>query len=45
MPHFTTCSTKILTLVITPFWFILPGVLCELAMVPGVYMLLSPKEE
>ena len=34
-----TCSTKTFTLAIAPFLFyflFIPGVLCELAMVPGV---------
>ena len=35
-----TCSTKILTLVIAPFSLILVDILCEIAMVPGVYILL-----
>ena len=35
-----TCSTKILTLVIAPFFLILVDILCEIAMVPGVYILL-----
>ena len=39
------CSAKILTLTITPFLFILVGVLREFAMVPGVYILLSPQKE
>ena len=38
-------TTKILTLVIAPFLFILVGILFEFAMVPGVYILLSPREE
>ena len=33
-----TCSTKILTLEIVPFLFILLGVLCKFTMVPGVYI-------
>ena len=41
---YITCSTKILVLAIAPFLFILVGVLCEFAMVPGVYILLSPHE-
>ena len=44
MPFSITCSTKIHTLhtlAIVPFLFILVGVLCEFAMVPGVYILLS----
>ena len=35
-----TCSTKILTLVIAPFLLILVDILCEIAMVPDVYILL-----
>ena len=34
-----------LTLAIAPFLFILVGILYEFAMVPGVYILLSPQEE
>ena len=45
MPYSITCSTKILTLVIATFLFILVGILCEFAMVPGVSILLSPQEE
>ena len=49
MSDITTCSTKIFTLAIAPFLFyflFIPGVLCEFAMVPGVYIVhLSPKEE
>ena len=37
-----TCSTKILTLAIAAYLFILVGVICECAMVLGVYILLSP---
>ena len=40
-----TCSTKILTLAIPTFLFILVGVFCEVVRVPGVYILLSPQEE
>ena len=43
MPYSITCSTKILTLAIAPFLFILFGVLCEFAMVPGVYILLTSR--
>ena len=43
MPYNITCSTKILTLAIAPFLFILVDVLCEFAMVPGVYILLSSR--
>ena len=35
-----TYSTKILTLVIAPFLLILVDILCEIAMVPDVYILL-----
>ena len=45
MSYSITCSTKILTLAIAPFLFISIGVLCEFAMVPGVYVLLFPHEE
>ena len=45
MPYSITCSIKILTLAIEPFLFIFFGVICEFAMVPGVYILLSPQEE
>ena len=45
MPDSITCSTKILTLAIAPFLFIFVGIICEFAMVPGVYILLSPAEE
>ena len=45
MPYCITCSTKILTLAIAPFLFISVGVICEFAMVPHVYILLSPQEE
>ena len=40
-------STKTLTLATAPLLFLLVGVLsvCEFAMVPGVYILLSPQEE
>ena len=40
-----TCSNKILSLAIAPFLFILLGTLCEIALVPGVYILLPPQEE
>ena len=39
------CSAKILTLAIVPFLSTLVGVLCEFAMVPDVYILLSSQEE
>ena len=45
MPYSTNCSPKILTLATTPFLFILVGVLCEFAMVPCAYILLSLQEE
>ena len=45
MLYSITCSTKSLALPIAPFLFILVGVLCEFAMVPGMYILLSPQEE
>ena len=45
MPFTIPCSTKILTLVIALFLFILVGVLYEFAMGPGIYVLLSPQEE
>ena len=45
MPFSITCSNKILTLAIAPFLFILVDVLCEMAMVPGVYILLFPQEK
>ena len=40
-----TGSTKILTLAIATFLFISVGVLCRFAMVPVLYILLSPQEE
>ena len=45
MPYSITCSTKTLTMAIATFLFILVCVLCEFAMVPGVYILLSPQEK
>ena len=36
MPYSITSSTKILTLAIPAFWFILVAVLSEFAIVPGV---------
>ena len=45
MPYRIICFTKILTLATAPFLFILVGVICEFAIVPGVYILLSPQEE
>ena len=43
MAYSITCSTKILTSAIAPF--LLVGVLREFAMVPGVHILLSLKED
>ena len=43
MAYSITCSTKILTSAMAPF--LLVGLLCEFAMVPGVYILLSLKED
>ena len=45
MPYSIPCSTKILSLAIGVFLIILVGVLCEFAMVPGVYILLFPQQE
>ena len=47
MPYSILSSNKILTLPTAPFLFILVGVLsdCEFAKVPGVYILLFPREE
>ena len=45
MPYSIICYTKILTLAIATFLFILGGVLYEFAMVPSVYILLSPQKE
>ena len=46
MPYSIICFTKIPALAITPFLFILVGVICEFVIiVPGVYILLSPQEE
>ena len=45
MPYIIICSIKILTLATATFLFILVGILCKFAMVPGVYILLSPHEE
>ena len=39
------CFTKILTLAIAPFLFILVGAICEFAIIPDVYILFSPQEE
>ena len=45
MPYSITCITKILTLAKVKILFISVDVLCEFAMVPGEYILLSPQEE
>ena len=45
MPYSITCSNKMFTLAIVSFLFILVGVLCEFAMLPNVYILLSPQEK
>ena len=45
MPYSITCSTKILTLAIPQFLFISVDVLCEFAMVPGMYILVYTQEE
>ena len=45
MAYRIICFTKILALVIALFLFILVGVICEFAIVPDVYILLSPQEE
>ena len=45
MPYSITDSNKRFTLAIAPFLFILFSVLCECAMVPDVYILLSSQEE
>ena len=46
MPYSILSSTKILTLAITPFLFILVvQSVCEFALVPGVYILLSPRKK
>ena len=45
MPYRIICSPIIFTLAIAPFLFILVGVICEFAIVPDVYILLSPQEE
>ena len=44
MTYGITCSTKILTLAIVLFFFILFGTLCEFAMVSIAYILLSSQE-
>ena len=45
MPHRVICFTKILTMEIAPFLFILGGIIYEFAIVLDVYILLSPQEE
>ena len=45
MPYRIIYFTKILTLTIAPFLFVLVGVVCEFAIVPVAYILLSPQEE
>ena len=45
MPSCIICFPKICTLAIAPFLFILVDVICEFAIVPGVYISLSPQEE
>ena len=45
MTYRIICFTKSLALAITPFLFALVGIICESAIVPGVYNLLSPQEE
>ena len=45
MSYRITCFPIILTLAIAPFLFILVGVICEFALVPGVYILLPPQEK
>ena len=45
MPYCINCFTKILTLAIAPFLFILVGIICEFAIVIGVYILFSSQEE
>ena len=40
-----TCSTKILTMTIAPVLFISFGVLCELTILPDVYIFLSLQKE
>ena len=39
------CFTKILTLAVAPVLFILVGVICEFAIVSGVYISLPSQEE
>ena len=38
MSYIVTCSTKILALAIAPFLFSSVDVLCDYAIVPGVYV-------
>ena len=45
MPYRIICFTKILTLAIAPFLSTLVGIICEFAIVPGVYILFSLQEE
>ena len=45
MAYCIICFTKSLTLAIAPSLFVLVGLICESAIVPGVYILLSPQEE
>ena len=45
MPYRIICFTRILTLAIASFLFILVDVVCEFAIVPGVYILLSLQEK
>ena len=45
MPYRIICFTKILTLAVAPFLFILVGVICEFDIVPAVYLSLFPQEE
>ena len=45
MPYCIICFTKILTLAVAPFSFILVSVISEFAIVPSVYISLSPEEE
>ena len=45
MPYRIIYFTKILTLAVVPLWFILACVICEFAIVPDVYISLSPQEE
>ena len=45
MSDIITFCTKILTVEIAPFLFVSSAIPCEFAMVPYVYILLSPQEE